>query len=198
MSDNVQKWRKFQYYIIISFISLICIFFLPSLGSSAGIDLLYPTTTAGWIVYVSTKLILVVINITIYHCFILQAKINVKDNDKYKRANEILSELFANNANSNIYKPQSPKERHKDLYGRKALSLSVSTLLSSVCLTQAILVFDIIQMLSYLFTITIAIITGIIVMNDEEEYWISTYLDYAIMKQKEFEQQEGENNVNNN
>ena len=90
MEDVLNKFRTNLYYWIIGIISLIALFFLPALGSSVGIGLALPTTIAGWIVYISTKVIIAIINILIFHCFRLQGKLNISKDPDYIQAKNLL------------------------------------------------------------------------------------------------------------
>jgi hypothetical protein len=65
------KFKQYQYYIIIGVVSLFALFFLPFLGTEVGLAFNLPSTLAGWIVYVVSKLIVAILNILIFHCFIL-------------------------------------------------------------------------------------------------------------------------------
>ena len=49
-----------------------------------------------------------------------------------------------------------------------------------MALTQAILAFDWISFLVYLFTITMGIIFGVLAMKNAENYWTQEYYDYAV------------------
>ena len=153
-----EKWKQYQYYAIIGVISLIALFFLPMIGSEAGLAWKVPTTVVGWIVYIVSKLLVAVINILIFHCFILQGKLNIQENSKYIEAQEIL-----NSAKSKeVELPRSPSQYNKDIYGKKGLTIFATSLLSAVGLTQAVLTFDWISMLTYLFTVLMGIIFGIL------------------------------------
>ena len=57
----------------------------------------------------------------------------------------------------------------------------ITTVLSSVGLTQAILTFDLIQMISYGITVILGLVAGFLQMNKVEIYWTDTYYKYAIM-----------------
>ena len=185
-----EKWKQFEYYAIIGVVSLIALLFLPMLGSEAGLAWKLPTTSVGWIVYVLSKAIVATINILIFHCFIQQAKINSLDNEKYKKACEILGELKHNED----YVPRDPKIYMRSLYSKKGLSIFVTSMLSAVGLTQAVLNFDWISMLTYLFTIIMGLIFGILTMSNVEEYWCVEFYQYAIKKQRE---ERIENNAEN-
>lgn len=169
-----EQWKKIQYYTIIGLISLIALFFLPMIGSSAGLAWNLPNTLVGWCVYILSKLIVAVINILIFHCFIQQAKVNVKDNEKFLEAQSIL-------VTAEIEKdiPRGPKEYLHGLYSKKSVSIFVTTLLSAVGLTQAVLTFDWMSMLTYFFTILMGLIFGVIQMNETEQYWTEEYWRYA-------------------
>lgn len=175
------KWLEYQYYVIIGVLSLFALFFLPMIGSEAGLAWIIPTTAAGWSVYVITKLLAAALNIMIFHCFILQGKTNILDNKKYQEANEI---LFIT-TNDDELRPRSPSEWKKATYGKKGLTIFITTLISVIGLTQAALVFDIVSMLSYLFTVIMGIIFGIFQMSETEKYWTEEYYKYAVQVQAE-------------
>lgn len=174
-----QKWQQIQYYAIIAVVSLIALFFLPMLGTSVGLAWVVPNTVVGWIVYVITKLLVAGINILIFHCFILQGKLNIQHNEKYLEAKEILNQI-----EEKELIPRSPKEWHSQVYGKKSLTIFITSVISAVGLTQAILTFDWVSMLTYLFTIIMGLIFGILQMNQEEIYWTEEYYEYAKHTQK--------------
>lgn len=134
-------------------------------GSEVGMGWNLPTTPVGWVVYVATKLIVATINVLLFHCFMQQAKLNSSNNEKYKAANEMLYEIAPQ-----IYDPRSPLKFNKQEYGRKGVIIFVTTLLSAFALTQAILSFDYMSMLTYLFTIIMGVVFGIIQMKKAEVY----------------------------
>lgn len=87
--DKVRQW---MYYFIIGLVSMIALCFLPMIGSSVGLGWNTPNTFVGWIVWITVKLIVAVLNVLIFHCFMLQAKINIKENERYVEAQTILRE----------------------------------------------------------------------------------------------------------
>lgn len=172
---------NYLYYIIIGFVSLVMLIFLPMLGSDVGVDFNLPTSFAGWCIFILTKLLVAVLNVMIFHCFVKQAQVNIKDNENYKKANDILNK----STNHKDFKPKSPKEYFMIQYGIKASTLFVATILSAFTLTQAILTFDYVSLLTYTLVLVFGIITGIIQMKNTEEYWINDYYKYALMVEKE-------------
>lgn len=185
-TDYREELRLWQYYIIIGVISFITVFFLPFIGSEVGLALVLPNTFAGWIVYVVSKLLVAVVNILLFHCFMQQAKVNVRDDPKYKEANEILARC----GYLNKFAPRGPKEWQKLQYNKKGAAIGIGTLISAIGLSQAILAFSWIMMLSYLLIIVFGIIFGILQMSNAEMYWTNEYYDYAKMVEREMEMAE--------
>lgn len=175
MNEAMDKIKAGMYYCIIAVISIIALVFLPAVGSSVGLGLALPNTAAGWIVWITTKLIVAVINILIFHCFILQGKLNVKDHPDYLKAQGIMRD--ANKVKN--YVPMSPKQWTARQYGTKGVTIFITSALGVFALTQAILTFDWIAMLTYFFTILMGLIFGILQMKKTEEYWTTGYLEYA-------------------
>lgn len=169
------KWRQWEYYVLIGVISLVALFFLPLIGSEAGLAWSVPNTAAGWLVYIVSKLLVATINILIFHCFIQQAKLNIQDNPKYVEAMEILDKAL--NTGTEVYR--SPQEYLTSTYGRKGVTIFITSLLSAVGLTQAVLTFDWVSMLTYFVTILMGVIFGILQMNQTEIYWTTEYWRYA-------------------
>lgn len=179
----MKNWRINQNYIIIALLSLISVFFLPMLGSEIGIGFKLPNTTAGWIVYVITKLCIVAINMLTLDQFVKQAKVNVEKNERFKEADD----YFTTQEDKEEYLP-TPKQFLWGVYRKKMVSTTICSILGVFGLTQAILSFDWISMLTYLFTVTFGLIFGWITMNEVENYWTDTYYKlYKREKQKEKE-----------
>ena len=176
-----EKWKQYQNYAIIAIASLFALFFIPMLGTEIGLAWVLPTTTAGWMVYIITKLLVAGLNVLIFHCFVQQAKINSLNHPNYLLAQEILGNIKADEAE----KALSPKEYFSGVYGRKMVLVFLSSAVSAIGLTQAILTFDLVSMLTYLFTIVVGIIAGLLEMAKDEIYWQESYLKYAKEKQRE-------------
>lgn len=87
----MDKVRQYTNYVIIAIVSFIALVFLPMLGSTVGLGWNIPDTTVGWVVWVAVKVIVATLNVLIFHCFMEQAKVNVRNNDNYTRARAILA-----------------------------------------------------------------------------------------------------------
>ena len=174
--------RQNIYYILIFVISLLTLVFLPMIGSTVGLDFNLPTTTAGWIVWGATRAIVATINVLLYHCFMQQAKLNAEGDENYQAAKAMLTKVHPKE-----YHPRSPAKFLAQSYGRKGTTIFFSSALGTVALTQAILAFDWISFLVYLFTITMGIIFGVLAMKNAENYWTQEYYDYAVQVVAEHE-----------
>lgn len=180
-----QKLSNILYMLIVGVVSLIILLFLPMVGSTIGLEWNVPDTTVGWIVYVATKLIMAILNIIIYYCFMQQAKINVKDNEAYKEA---IKHIRTNKKIKKKHKPLSPRTWTARQYATKGTGIFISSTLATISLAQAILLYDLSTFLSYLFTLIMGIVYGIIQMKKAEEYWtieFPAYVDMLILSENE-------------
>lgn len=176
----LSQFRANMYYIVIFVVSIIVLIFLPMFGSEVGIELNLPNTVAGWCVYVATKLIVAGINVIIFHSFMQQAKINVKDNEQYREGLRIMGEYKDEN-----YKPMAPSIWVRKQYLGKATTIFLMSVLGAFAFTQALLTYDYITAITYFITIIMGIIFGILQMSKAEEYWTQEFYDYCKMIEKE-------------
>lgn len=166
--------RQYMNYAIICVVSIVACFFLPMLGSNVGIENTFPTTKLGWVVWCATKLCIAILNIIIFHSFMQQAKINVSNDPKYIEANDILLHI-----DKKEYIPRSPGKYNLQQYGSKGTTIFISSIVSAFALSEAILTFDWVQFLSYVFTVLMGVVFGIIQMRSSEVYWTTEYWKYA-------------------
>lgn len=78
-------------------------------------------------------------NISLLVLFKLQAKKNARNNDNFKKANEILNRLAGK---KEIWIPRSPAKMDAGDYTKKIMAIVVSTFTASITLTSLILSFD--------------------------------------------------------
>ena len=180
-SQNAKdRIKQNLYYVIIGIISFLSVAFLPMVGSTIGLEWKLPDTTAGWIVWVASRLIIATINVLIFYSFMEQAKLNVKDNAHYIEAREI---LYKNKKKE--HEPQSPQKWQALQYGKKGTTIFISSALSVVALGQAMLTFDWVAMLAYVFTIALGVIFSNKKKKKAEAYWTGEFYEYALKKQQE-------------
>lgn len=177
----MEKVKQWMYYFLIGIVSLMSLCFLPMIGSDVGLGWNLPNTAVGWIVWIVVKLIVAVLNVLLFHCFMQQAKINIKDNERYQEALSILRMV-----NLEDYVPRGPVEWTVLQYKQKGITIFITTALSTVALTQAILNFDWMAMLTYLFTIIMGLIFGIMQMKTAEEYWTDEFWQYAKKVERDY------------
>lgn len=184
LMENKKFVDLYLYYILIGVLSFVALVFLPFFGSEVGMEAHFPNTWIGWIVYIVQQALMAIINILIFHSFICQAYINVKDNENYIKARDIFHSL-----DDKEYIPMTLQQFNKREYGRKGATIFLGTLLGGFALTQAILSYDYVRMLAYLFTIILGIFFGIYEMKKYEEYLTYEYLQSALYYQKQKEKE---------
>lgn len=184
-SSVKQSLKQGMYYIIIAVISFISVVFLPMLGSTLGLGWKLPDTTAGWVVWGASRAIVATINVLLFHSFMEQAKLNIKDNEHYKEARDILVKV-----KKKEHKPKSPAQWNAAQYGKKGVSLFLASAMSVVAIGQAVLSYEWPTALAYLFTLGMGIIFGIMQMKKAETYWTTEYYEYALMKKRMEEEQQ--------
>lgn len=175
-SKTRDVWNNYGNYILIGVISFASLCFLPFLGSSVGMEMLVPDTLAGWIVWIGSRLVIAMINILIFHNFILQARVNVRNDNYYLEANTIVQRQEIKKKEK---PPRSPNQWRNQTYGRKGVFIFITSLLSVFALTQAILTFDWVSLLTYLFTVCMGVVFGWMSMKKAEYYWTVEYWQYA-------------------
>ena len=187
-----EKAKQNMYYILIGIISFISVAFLPMVGSTVGLGWKLPDTPTGWVVWAISRLIIATINVLIFYSFMEQAKLNVAKDPHYIEATEIL--LKAKKAD---HTPRSPRKWQALQYGKRGTKIFISSALSVVALGQAILSFDWVSMLAYIFVIAMGVVFGILQMKKAEAYWTDEFYRYALMI-KEEEAKKPEEIVNDN
>ena len=184
-----EKWRLYQNYIIIAILSFVSVVILPLFGSQVGVGFILPDTTAGWVVYFVTKSAIVAINVLIFDQFMRQAKVNVRDNELYIKAEALL--LYANDDEELL----PTTELIAKMYRSKIVSTIIFSILGVFGFTQAILTFDYVQMLSYTITIVIALVFGWVSMNQAEEIWTVHHYKWALKTKKTDEEAQKNDNA---
>lgn len=177
-----EDFKKYQWYIVVALVSFVSLFFLPMLGSEVGLEWKAPTTAAGWALYVIQNIIVATISMVIFHCFILQGEKNIEEDPGYIRARDVLKKKVEKED-----QPRSPGKWKAQTYGLKGSLVSMFCVASLVGLSNAILVFDWVAMLVYLFTIIMSIVFGVIQMHSTEKYYTEEFVRYADKYQRESE-----------
>lgn len=175
---NLDKFRQIKNYAIIAIVSIVCLLFLPFTGSHLGLAFQFPDTGAGWLVFVMSKLIIAGVNMLILYCFVDQGKFNVRNDPKFLEAQEILLKLSLKENTIEVL-PESPGQHTAKVFGMKGGTLFITSVLGTLTLTQAVLSFDVVTLLTYVFVILGGLIFGVIQMSEEEYWWTVKYWQYA-------------------
>lgn len=168
------------YYYIIALGSILFLVFVPMLGSEAGLKIELPNSVAGWSIFVITKIAIAALNVMIFHCFLQQAQVNVQDNPNYIEAKRLLMMI-----NDEKYVPRSPEYFLSHQYKTKGITIAITSIVACISLTNAIMTFDPVAFMTYLFTVIVAVIMGILTMKNNEVYWITEFYQYALYKKGE-------------
>ena len=184
-----EKFSLNFYYCLIFLLSLLVMtvapMFTPNANTDLGITAIFPHSVIGWAIYVCTKVFVGVVNLLLFHCFVKQAKLNIKDNEKYIAACKIY-EMY----HPKEYNPRGPKQYFGQLYRKKGIMIFLTSMLSAVVLTNAILSFDVTAFVTYCMTIVMGIVFGILKMKEVETYWTGEFYDAAMQLQNKYNKQE--------
>lgn len=175
------KLRGTAYYIIVGLVSIMTMLFIPLLDSNVDGKFVWPKTTAGWLLWIISTGGVALVNMCIFYCFMEQAKVNSKGNEKYIEACEILNRLKLNKE----IMPKSPQKWTTIQYSFKGAALFIISIFSTFAFTKAILNFDLTAFLSSLFTILSGVVFGYLQMRKAEDYWTEEFWQYAKIKENE-------------
>ena len=183
MEQNISKIDKGKklikdnlWYGLIGILSIVVLVFFPMIGSGLPLRVTLPDSVIGWIVYIFSKVAIAAINICIFHSFMEQGKLNVSGFWKKLLADEILHKV----KQQKQLIPLSPEEWLRKEYKNKGISITVSSVLSCIVLSQVVLTFDFIVFISFLLTLIIGLVFGIMALFKSEHFWSLDYFDYAI------------------
>ena len=182
-NDTLREWmHRSTYYIVIAVLSILTLCVFPFLGSSISASIKFPTTKSGWVIWGVKNGSVCLINMIIFHSFVKQGKLNIKDNPTYLQALAILSSIKPKKTDK---RAPSPAKYHASVYTKKGLSLVVTSFLSLLVFGEAILRLDYVALISYAITLIICFLFVIFQMKDEKYYWTSTFLTYAKQQKQE-------------
>ena len=176
--QRLETFKTYVYYGIIGVILLLTTVLIPFLAggiTEQGFDYYVPKTTSGWIIFWAIRIGTLVGNIAVYGLFKAQAKTNVRYDDNYIKACELLNKLNGEKG----FIPMSPKKKAAKDWTTKGIFMVMTTAAESIVIGTLIINFDFITFLSCLSSSITAIIFGIVQMVKDEVYWTDEYLLYA-------------------
>ena len=163
------------YYILIASLSLLVLIIFPFLGSDLNASFKLPQTADAWIVYIATKAAITGVNLLIFHNFVQQARLNVRENERYKRACELYYTAKKEKA------PRSPRKYFGSLYASRIPGVIASTILGLIAFGDAILRLDYTALITYGITVVMTVAFGILQMIKVMDYWIEEFPQYVDM-----------------
>ena len=170
--------NDYAYYVIIVIVTMIVMFIPPlligCLHGDAG--LFFPTTVAGWILWGVINGSTAIGNVSVLVLFKLQAKKNCRNNENYKKANEILQRIYKEKS---VFVPRSPAKMNASEYTTKGLFIVIGSVTSFVTISSIILSFDLVTLLSTSLSAIVSLCVSWATMIKNEEYWTTEYLMYA-------------------
>ena len=176
--QRLETFKTYVYYGIIGVILLLTTVLIPFLAggiTEQGFDYYVPKTTSGWVIFWAIRIGTVLGNIAVYGLFKAQAKTNVRYDDNYIKACELLNKLNGEKG----FIPMSPKKKAAKDWTTKGIFMVMTTAAESIVIGTLIINFDFITFLSCLSSSITAIIFGIVQMVKDEVYWTDEYLLYA-------------------
>ena len=174
-NNRKKRFKDLSGYFLVGIVSLLSVVVVPLLGTDFGTTIVIPNTWGGLAIWLCTRFTVVVVNLLIFDAFIKQAKINVKDDERYKSA---MLKLNTIKEEAGIV-PRSPEKFNKQQWRKKGTTLGISSILSSFLLTECIVNFDLTNFLTYLFTIGGAVAFGYLTMMNNEDYWTTEFPIYV-------------------
>lgn len=176
--QRLEAFKTYVYYGVIGVILLLTTVLVPFLAggiTEQGFDYYIPKSTGGWIIFWAIRIGTVVGNIAVYGLFKAQAKTNVRYDDSYLKACELLNKLNGEKG----FIPMSPKKKAVKDWTTKGVFMVITTAAESIVIGTLIINFDIITFLSCISSSVTAVIFGIVQMVKDEVYWTEEYLLYA-------------------
>ena len=174
-NNRKKRFKDLSGYFLVGIVSLLSVVVVPLLGTDFGTTIVIPNTWGGLAIWLCTRFTVVVVNLLIFDAFIKQAKINVKDDERYKSA---VLKLNTIKEEAGLI-PRSPEKFNKQQWRKKGTTLGISSILSSFLLTECIVNFDLTNFLTYLFTIGGAVAFGYLTMMNNEDYWTTEFPIYV-------------------
>ena len=184
VSEFKQRAKMHIYYILIFVLSMVAMFILPFFQSTISGEFIFPDTWWGWVMFITPKVLTSILNIMIFYSFMQQAKLNVRGEEHFVKANEILGKI-----KSSTYVPQSPTKWQRAQYTKKGATLFLTTAVTLFTIGEMILTFNWTTFISHIVTIISGIVFGFMQMMTAEDYWTGEYYDYAIRVQDALEKE---------
>lgn len=169
-----ETFQEYKNYGIVAALTLLGVAVFPLISANIGIDNKFPTSTLGWIVWTTVRLAFIVLNICIFKAFVDQAKVNIKNEPRYLNALDKYRGI-----QNKEFVPRSPGSYFSGLYSKKIVTLVLSSITALVGISQAIINYNWMDLISYAISLTLAIVFGLNTMQNTQEYWVEEFPEYV-------------------
>ena len=176
--QRLETFKTYVYYGVIGVILLLTTVLIPFLAggiTEQGFDYYIPKSTSGWIIFWAIRIGTVLGNIAVYGLFKAQAKTNIRYDENYLKACELLNKLNGEKG----FIPMSPKKKSLKDWTTKGIFMVITTAAESIVIGTLIINFDFITFLSCISSSITAIVFGVVQMVKDEVYYTDEYLLYA-------------------
>ena len=176
--QRLETFKTYVYYGVIGVILLLTTVLIPFLAggiTEQGFDFYIPKSTSGWVIFWAIRIGTVLGNVAVYGLFKAQAKTNIRYDENYIKACELLNKLNGEKG----FIPMSPKKKAAKDWTTKGFFMVMTTAAESIVIGTLIINFDFITFLSCISSSITAIIFGLVQMVKDEVYWTDEYLLYA-------------------
>jgi hypothetical protein len=187
-------------FIVIGLVSFLGSGVVPFLASAFNekndqeiIKTAFPESTIGWVVWGIFRMMIVVINMSIFVAFVNQGKLNVANDKEYieARTKWLEVQVYRGNRSKKGKKVSylTPKQHYAKLYSKKGLSLAIGSFASMFTVSFMVLNWDLATFIAITITVVMAIVFGILQMSREEFYWTN---DFKIRAEVEYKKMKNE------
>ena len=181
--------ENYAIYMIIVLVTALVVVIPPLVSGClyGDVGMFFPKDVEGWILWGITNGGTSIGNVSLLVLFKMQAKRNVRDDENFKKANEILNRLAREKS---VLIPRSPGKMNFQDYSHKVIPIVMSTVSSFLVLTSVVVNFSAITLISTIVSAAITLSTSWATMLKNEEYWTDEYLLYAEMMQKKLSKED--------
>lgn len=170
-------------------LSLVAMFLVPLLGSYATGKALYPEDTIGWIIYFTSSIAVSICSLMIYLALHNQGKLNVRDEEEYKRAKDLHLKNFERMNGKEVI-PVDPFKWEKKTKLQKGIFQTLGIFLGLLGFGLAVLTWNNSQFISSCISIVMAISFGLVHMGDVERMFTEGWLEWELYVEKKLNERD--------
>lgn len=198
-----QTYSNYANYIMIALMMVVQIGISVLSAVDGDIRNAFPKTTYEWIIWVALRLITGVVSFMIFNSFVKEGEKQGKKSEQYKAANKKFMDVFCKNLSKEV-KAQSPRAFLAKARGMKAISLTISAVLTGVAIAEATIKTNWTGLLGTIISLIMMVVWGYLKQLEVEEYFVNEYPIYVAVEihkiealKAQIKQEEIKDNINN-